>query len=139
MRKTLVVLAVMALLVGIAVSFMPVPSQAVIALSPDYRIKTAVWVGTTNNGGTSTNSITLTSANRIIGVRVVGSTTPSAGLYDVSSTIPGACVNAYLIDEPAAASNSESITWYPAPKNITNGYLGVLNSASTTVTTVFYE
>ena len=132
MFKKIIILAVM-LLLGVAVS----QSQAVILQSPDARVKTAVWVGT--DGPTSTNSITLTSANRVLGWTVSGNGAAGiAGLYD--ATTVGAATNATLFDERACASGSvePENPWYAAPKNLTNG-LVVVTDASTTIVTVFYE
>jgi hypothetical protein len=130
-RFLFVILAVM-LLTGIAVS----QAQAGIMTSPDARIKSSVWVGITSNGATPTSGSAITSANRIVGYSVTGSSNPAAGLYDASGL--STALDATLFDEAAAASNSESRVWYPAPKALVTG-LSVINNASTTVTTVYYE
>lgn len=132
MRKYLFVILAVMLLLGVAVS----PSQATIMNSPDARVRTAVWVGIASNGPTPTSGTALSTLNRIVGFRVTGTSNPAAGLYDITAV--AATANSNLIDEAAAASNSESVTWYPAPKTITTG-LCVVNNASTTVTTVYYE
>lgn len=135
MKKINVILAVM-LLISIAVSSW---AQAPAYRKPDATLKTAVWVGTTANGPTPTNytgDAAPTVGSRIYGFRVTGSSNPVAGLYDAASLTTA--INNALFDEGAAASNSESINWYPAPKVISTGFC-VINNASTTVTTVYYE
>ena len=139
MKKIFLILAVMALIGIAAGSFIPVPSYGVIMQSPDARVKTSVWTGTTADGATPTAGSALTAGNRIVGWSIIGSSSPVAGLYD-NAAGPGALTEAMLFDEPAAASNVPHLVFYPAPKTLTNGLQVVRNGKTAAITLiVFYE
>jgi len=125
MRKkllSLVLAVMMALTAGNA--------SARIMQSPDARIKTECWTGTS----AAASDITLN--NRIVGFSVTGSAAAIVGLYD--TTTLGTASDALLFDEAAAAATDYALIWYPAPKELTTGLTVVVN-ASTTVVTVYYE
>lgn len=140
-KRLSVILAVMVLL-GMAVSIVtPVTSQAVIMQSPDARVKTAIWTGTTADGYTPTAGSALTSQNRIVGWAISGSSSPIVGFYDAPTTTGLGALDTEVFDEPACASNSPVQVWYPAPKTLTYGLQVIRNSkvAGYCTIIVFYE
>ena len=105
--------------------------------SPDSRVKTAVWAGI--SGPTSSNSITLSSLNRIVGWKVSGDGAAGfAGLYDTDAL--GTATATTLFDEMGCSSDTTepAYPWYAAPKDLDTG-LTVLVDAATTVVIVYYE
>ncbi len=126
MRKKLLSL-VLAVMMVVAASGV---ASAVIMRSPDARLKTETWTGT------SAAASVITAQNRIVGFSVTGSAAAIAGFYDTDAL--GTASDALLFDEASAASTAYTLVWYPAPKELTTGLTVVVN-ASTTIVTVYYE
>jgi hypothetical protein len=111
-------------------------ASAVIMLSPDARVQTYAFTATTGTLEVDLTA-TITSANRIVGYHITGTSNGIVGFYD--GTLAQAAADATgLFDEAGCAANAFTEVWYPAPKELTTG-LVLIKSVAACYVTIFYE